>query len=1076
MRAFFIRNNFFKGGIAGNIITLLFMFGLVPLAVFTMIFFTFYFEGRKQDIAGIQREITTRISSNISAHFENTMSQIQLFAHLLDLGNRDKLEIMTLAYDFLDRTPEYEIITVTDIQGTEICKVSRHYTFRSSELGDLSSDPSFRAAMSGRPHVSRIRLSGFSQFPQVHITVPIVTLEDRITGVLDVCVNVAMMWELISASQVGEKRYAYIVDDMGTLIAYQDIASVLQKKDLLHIQGVRSFLDGQIGVSEYSGLANVQVIGANALIPLTRWGVIVEIPLSDAYAHLHMLSAIFMGIFLITLAAAVCLGLRFSFRKIVRPIRHLQEEAEVIAKGDFNRKIEIHRSDKLGQLSGTFNKMVRELRRTTVSRDSLLQEVSERKRTEKALRESEERFRDILHSMAGWVWEVDKRGKFIYASERVRDILGYAAQEVIGKTAFDLMPKDESERISETIREHFAKRMPIADLKNWNLAKTGERRCILTNGVPIFDEKGDFHGYRGVDKDVTAQFHAETALRESERKHQVVLEAIPDPVAVYDLDGNMTYLNPAFTRVFGWTLEEAIRQPIHFIPLEHLPETRDITKRIHQGETVSGIETQRLSRTRERIEVSISGAGFFSKHDKLLGSVITFQDIRERRRAKEKITFIAYHDGLTGLPNRKSFYVQLRNWGSHRHGQVSDDRGAENRRWALLFLDLDKFKYVNETLGHDVGDRLLKKIATRIQNSLRKTDHVFRLGGDEFTIILNHLSKNTDVVMVAQKIREEIARPCRIMGHEIYMTASIGISICPDDSEDMAELVKNADMAMYAAKDEKEGYRFFTEEMNLKAQERMKLEGDLRQALRHKQFVLHYQPMINGAGRITGMEALLRWQHPEMGMISPGQFIPLAEETGIIVPIGEWTLHSACRQVKKWQDMGYGRLYVAVNLSTRQFREPDMVETVEKALETTGLPPDSLKLEVTESGIMENPEQAIAKMKILRKKGIRFSIDDFGTGYSSLSYLKQFPIDTLKIDRSFVMDAITNRDDQEIIKAIISMARSLNLDTVAEGVETRDQQEFLHEQGCQIMQGFYLGRPMSHEDFEEILRTQTSSP
>jgi EAL domain-containing protein (putative c-di-GMP-specific phosphodiesterase class I) len=288
-------------------------------------------------------------------------------------------------------------------------------------------------------------------------------------------------------------------------------------------------------------------------------------------------------------------------------------------------------------------------------------------------------------------------------------------------------------------------------------------------------------------------------------------------------------------------------------------------------------------------------------------------------------------------------------------------------------------------------------------------------------------------------------------------------------------LVKNADIAMYAAKEEGQGYRFFTEEMNRNALERMMLEGSLRNALQHDQFALFYQPLVDDRNRIVGMEALLRWHHPTLGMVSPFKFIPLAEETGAIIPIGKWVLHTACEQAKKCHKMSHTKFYVAVNLSIQQLREPDFVETIEQVLETTGLPPECLKLEVTESSIMEDPEQAIAKMKTLRAKGIHFSIDDFGTGYSSLSYLKRFPIDTLKIDQSFVMDATTNKDDQEIIKTIISMAQNLNLEIIAEGVETREQQTFLIRHGCHMMQGYYFGHPMPADKFEEFLQTSNAA-
>ncbi len=571
-------------------------------------------------------------------------------------------------------------------------------------------------------------------------------------------------------------------------------------------------------------------------------------------------------------------------------------------------------------------------------------------------------------------------------------------------------------------------------------------------------------------REIEARRQTENALRESEEKHRIVLEAAPDPVAVYDMKGKIVYLNPAFTRIFGWTLRESVDRNINFVPKEILPETEIISNKITQGETFTGIESYRLIKEGRNVDVSISCAFFYDSYDNPMGSVLTFQDITERKKTRDEITFIAYNDVLTGLPNRKSFYKRLEEKLYQSQRRVGDEN------WALLFLDLDKFKYVNDTLGHDIGDELLKEVAVRLLDCLRKTDHIFRLGGDEFTIILQNLFVDIDVAKVALKIRERVAHPYSIRGNEIHTSVSIGISVYPDDGKEVETLVKNADMAMYVAKEEDEGYRFFTEEMNRKAIERMKMGNSLRKALQKNQFVLHYQPMVDNMNQIIGMEALLRWNHPGMGLMSPKQFIPLAEETGTIVPIGEWVLRSACQQARTWHDMGYDWLYVSVNISTRQFKEKNMVEMVKQTLTDTRFPASCLKLEVTESGIMENPEQAIAKMNILRSRGIRFSIDDFGTGYSSLSYMKRFPIDTLKIDRSFVADSTTNQDDREIIKTIIAMAHTLHIETVAEGVETKEQIDFLRGQGCSMMQGYYFGQPMPPGEFEGILRSGDTAP
>jgi diguanylate cyclase (GGDEF)-like protein/PAS domain S-box-containing protein len=564
---------------------------------------------------------------------------------------------------------------------------------------------------------------------------------------------------------------------------------------------------------------------------------------------------------------------------------------------------------------------------------------------------------------------------------------------------------------------------------------------------------------------------AEKSLRESEEKHRIVLESVPDPVAVYDLKGKITYLNPSFTRLFGWSIAKPIAQTSDFVPVEKLSQAELIVEKINHGKTVSGVETCRLTKDGQMIDVSISGAGFFDSSGKLRGYVLTFQDISDRKKNEEEIRFLAFHDVLTKLPNRKAFYERLEDMVSQERYRIKGDRRTSQlKKWGLLFLDLDRFKYVNDTLGHDVGDELLKAVAERLRSCLRQTDHIFRLGGDEFTVIVNNLTDPIEGADISRKIQEEISRPYRLQDHELYITVSIGISLCPDDGEDVETLVKNADMAMYAAKEDGGGYHFFTEEMNKKAQERMQLESGLRHAIQHNQFLLHYQPLVNTENQIVGMEALLRWNHPQKGMISPGQFIPLAEETGAIVPIGEWVLYTACQQLKKWHDAGHKKLYMSVNVSTRQFREANFVELVERVIKSTKLNPEYLTLEVTESSIMDKPEEAIAKMQTLRAQGIHFAIDDFGTGYSSLSYMKRFPIDTLKIDRSFVADSLTNRDDQEIIKTILSMAQHLHIETIAEGVETKEQKEFLCREGCQMMQGFYFSRPMPVTEFEEKLK------
>ncbi len=436
--------------------------------------------------------------------------------------------------------------------------------------------------------------------------------------------------------------------------------------------------------------------------------------------------------------------------------------------------------------------------------------------------------------------------------------------------------------------------------------------------------------------------------------------------------------------------------------------------------------------------------------------------------AEKQIKHLAYHDTLTGLPNRVLFHDRLQ--------QGLSQARRENYTMGVMFIDLDRFKIINDTLGHDVGDELLKAVAQRLKNSIRQGDTVVRLGGDEFTIILPVINKAEDAAVVAQKILTTLAEPFLLMQQELHITSSIGISLYPDDGDDTQTLIKNADIAMYRAKElGKDNYQFYTADLNARALENIQLENALRHALARDELVLHYQPQIDvESGRIVGMEALIRWNHPELGMVPPERFIPIAEESNLIIPIGEWVLHSACAQARQWRDAGYPPLRMAVNLSAQQFRQKNLLEPIFRALRSNGYEPEHLELEITESLIMQGAGKTIAILEEISEAGIRISLDDFGTGYSSLSYLKRFPIDTVKIDRSFIRDIHTDPNDAAITRAIIAMSHSLKLSVIAEGVETEDQLAFLREQGCDEYQGYFFSQPRPAEELTELLAQSAS--
>ena len=439
------------------------------------------------------------------------------------------------------------------------------------------------------------------------------------------------------------------------------------------------------------------------------------------------------------------------------------------------------------------------------------------------------------------------------------------------------------------------------------------------------------------------------------------------------------------------------------------------------------------------------------------------QDLEERKRVEQSIRHMAHHDALTGLPNRALFRDRL------THAMAQADR--YHQILAVLFLDLDRFKAINDTLGHNVGDELLKLTAERLRSCIRDCDTVARLGGDEFTIIVDDIVEIQDAAVVAQKILDTISQPFNLHGHEVFISVSIGLTLYPNDDENADNLLRNADSAMYRAKEYgRNNFQFYVADMNVKARERLMLESQLRRALDRNEFTLYYQPRVNlFSGRVIGAEALLRWRHPDMGLVPPAQFIPILEDTGMIIPVGEWVLHQASQQNRIWQDLGLPRIRMAVNLSVRQFVQKELAGSILAILERVGLSPEYLELEITEDLLLEHNQTNIITLTKLRNQGIHISIDDFGTGYSSLSYLKRLPIDTLKIDQSFLRDIENDPDNKAITSAIIAMAGSLHLNVLAEGVETEEQLAFLRAQGCNEIQGFSFSQPLTAEEFERML-------
>jgi diguanylate cyclase (GGDEF)-like protein/PAS domain S-box-containing protein len=559
--------------------------------------------------------------------------------------------------------------------------------------------------------------------------------------------------------------------------------------------------------------------------------------------------------------------------------------------------------------------------------------------------------------------------------------------------------------------------------------------------------------------DLLERKRAEEAMRLRDR----AIAAASNGIAITDPnqpDNPVIYCNPALERITGYTQEEILGRNLRFLQGPDTdPATISEIRNALKEERECWVVLKNYRKDGSPFWNELTIAPVRDEKGRLTHFIGVQADITQRKRDEETIRHLAYDDALTGLPNRTLFNDRL---------TLALAQAHRNReKLAIMLVDLDRFKIINDTLGHAIGDQLLRGVAQRLVSSLREGDTVARLGDDEFALLLPGMDQIEDVAKTAQKIIEIVKSAFYFEGHELYVTPSIGIALYPNDGEDVQTLLKNANTALHRAKEQgRNTYQLYTPAMNATALERLALESRLYRALEREEFVIYYQPQINiHTGRVVGVEALVRWRHPKLGLILPGKFIPLAEETGFIIPLGEWVLLTACAQNKAWQDAGFPPLRMAVNLSISHFKREDLTKMLTQVLEKTGLPPSYLELELTESIGMENVERAITKLRELKALGVKLSIDDFGTGYSSLSYLKRFPIDTLKIDQSFVQHIPTNPSDAAITTAIIAMAHSLNLKVIAEGVETEEQLAFLRPYRCDEMQGFLFSKPLPAEEF-----------
>jgi diguanylate cyclase (GGDEF)-like protein/PAS domain S-box-containing protein len=682
---------------------------------------------------------------------------------------------------------------------------------------------------------------------------------------------------------------------------------------------------------------------------------------------------------------------------------------------------------------------------------------------EAQLRESEKRFRDVAESAGEFIWETDARHVYRYLSARAGDVFGRPVEELIGTSVAEYVPLEDIDALRRRIDEQTNAGQPFRQIELRIRRPNGKLRWLSLSGKPVVDTDGqNTGGLRGTAEDITQRKRSEESLLLAEK----VFSNSGQAILITDPDGTIVSVNPAFTEITGYASAEALGQNPHMFSSGRHDKAFFAAM---WGELKrSGIWTGEVWDRRKNGEIFPKWLTINAVVDASSGEithyVAIFSDITERKENEARIEHLAYHDPLTGLPNRFALLARL--------AQSLADARRSGTQLALMFIDLDHFKNINDSLGHDIGDQLLITVAQRLRSVLREIDTVARLGGDEFVIVVPGIVAPEDAAHVAGKVIEVIGEPLTLAGHVLHTSPSIGIGVFPTDGLDADALMKNADTAMYYAKqDGRNAYHFFTAAMNAAATERLLLETQLRGAIGRNELHLAYQPQVQlSTGGIIGVEALARWNHPERGPITPDKFIPVAEETGMIIPLGAWVLEEACRQAVLWDAQGLPPLRMAVNLSTYQFRDRDLVRHIDDILHRTGLPADRLELEITESAMMKNTGQAEEVLRSLGSRGIHLAIDDFGTGYSSLAYLSRFPLDRLKIDRSFVTDLEQDANNIAITEGIIMLARSLGLAVIAEGIETPTQLDILKNFGCGEGQGYLFGRPMLAEELGNLLR------
>lgn len=983
------------------------------------------------------------------ADFQSELERLARYVESQPRGPAGQLDF--LANAFANTSASLDVLFVVNDRSRVVAlgEPTGHQSSRSSLMNiDLSGYAFVREALQTRRSVwSDTYLSTHGHVAvgiAVPVDIPAAAGDSGPTpGVMVGEIDLAEISRFVRTLGEPSRALLIVVDETGRIVAHPDPERAMSQENISNL------LPNWIGKGSLQNLQfrfeGTDYVGSSTVMRFPHWTVLVARPPAVMYATLRstLLAAGFGTLLSLVIAMFAAI---VASRRLARRAASFTANIQAIAAGNYAAQIPSSRTNELEDLSESMRQMV--------------QAVLDR---EARLRSSEAKYRGVVESIPELITRVDTTGRLTFVNHMAEIYYGLPAAECIGLPAFDFVHPDDRAATTKAFGEWLGgDTSEPRQFENRQVARNGAVHLMHWNIVaergPSGDQaEGEITGFSSVARDVTAARAAEQSMRLAAS----VFSASAEGICITDASALIVSVNPALLNISGYSERELVGHTTALFSSGRHDQRfyRDMWSNIIERGVWRG-EIWNRRKDGELFPAWLTITAIRNHDGAVTNYVGTVSDMSERKQQQAHIHFLAHHDALTKLPNRMLL--------DDRIDQAISAARRCGDHTAVLFIDLDRFKLINDTLGHDVGDRLLEHIAERLKGALRETETVARLGGDEFVILIPELPDIERVAVIAHKVREAIATPTVIDGQTLHITPSIGISVFPEDGTDGRALLRNADTAMYHAKEcGRNNFQFFTAAMNTNVQERVTIESDLRNALARGEFELHYQPQVDSRSQaVFGMEALLRWRHPERGLLLPGSFITIAEETGLIIAIGEWVLHEACRQVQHWHDAGHSGLRVAVNLSARQLQNQNLLKQVQSAIDKSGITPQTLELEITESMLMTDPEAATALSHRLTDLGLRLAIDDFGSGYSSLSYLKRFPVAVLKIDRSFVHDLSSEPGDSAIIAAIMAMATSLGLDVIAEGVETAEQLRILGDHGCHAVQGYYFSRPRPAEEID----------